>query len=63
MFFNPAGLGRAGTGGVRQARWGRQGKGKRGGVRVIYFLPVNRRGGLLPRHLRQEGEGRFDPGG
>ena len=26
-----------GTGGVRKARWGRQGKGKRGGVRVIYF--------------------------
>ncbi len=27
----------AGTGGVRKARWRRQGKGKRGGVRVIYF--------------------------
>ena len=27
----------SGTGGVRKARWGRQGKGKRGGVRVIYF--------------------------
>ncbi len=27
----------AGTGGVRKARWGRQGMGKRGGVRVIYF--------------------------
>ncbi len=27
----------AGTGGVRKARWGRQGKGKCGGVRVIYF--------------------------
>ena len=27
----------AGTGGVRKARWGRQGIGKRGGVRVIYF--------------------------
>lgn len=26
-----------GTGGVRKARWGRHGKGKRGGVRVIYF--------------------------
>ena len=26
-----------GTGGVRKARWGRQGKGKRGGARVIYF--------------------------
>src|SRR5437016_4558111 len=27
----------AGTGGVRKARWGSRGKGKRGGVRVIYF--------------------------
>ena len=27
----------SGTGGVRKARWGRRGKGKRAGVRVIYF--------------------------
>jgi len=27
----------SGTGGVRKARWGRQGKGKWGGVQVIYF--------------------------
>ena len=26
-----------GTGGVRKARWGRQGKGKRAGVRVIFY--------------------------
>jgi hypothetical protein len=26
-----------GTGGVRKLRWGRQGSGKRGGVRVVYF--------------------------
>jgi len=26
-----------GTGGVRKARWARQGKGKSGGVRVIYY--------------------------
>jgi len=26
-----------GTGGVRKARWSRQGRGKRGGVRVIYY--------------------------
>ncbi len=25
------------SGGVRKVRWGRQGGGKRGGVRVIYF--------------------------
>jgi hypothetical protein len=26
-----------GTGGVRKLRWGKAGRGKRGGVRVIYF--------------------------
>jgi hypothetical protein len=26
-----------GTGGIRKLRWGRQGSGKRGGVRVVYF--------------------------
>ena len=26
-----------GSGGVRKFRWGRQGSGKRGGVRIIYF--------------------------
>ena len=26
-----------GTGGIRKIRWTRRGKGKRGGVRVIYF--------------------------
>ncbi len=26
-----------GTGGVRKVRWGASGRGKRGGVRVIYF--------------------------
>jgi hypothetical protein len=27
-----------GGGGVRKVRWGRRGKGKRGGVRVVYFF-------------------------
>lgn len=27
----------AGTGGIRKARWARQGGGKRGGVRTIYY--------------------------
>ena len=26
-----------GTGGIRKVRWAREGKGKSGGVRVIYF--------------------------
>lgn len=30
-----------GTGGVRKARWSRQGRGKRGGVRVIYYYWVS----------------------
>jgi len=28
----------AGSGGVRKLRWGVAGRGKRGGIRVIYFL-------------------------
>jgi hypothetical protein len=33
-----------GTGGLRKARWGSQGRGKRGGCRVIYFWhPTSRR--------------------
>jgi len=27
-----------GSGGVRKLRWGVAGRGKRGGIRVIYFL-------------------------
>jgi hypothetical protein len=30
-----------GTGGVRKARWSRQGRGKSGGVRVIYYYWVS----------------------
>ena len=30
-----------GTGGVRKARWSRQGRGRRGGVRVIYYYWVS----------------------
>jgi len=26
-----------GSGGVRKVRWGQKGKGKRGGIRIIYF--------------------------
>jgi len=29
-----------GTGGVRKARWGRPGMGKRGGVRAVYYFAV-----------------------
>jgi len=30
-----------GTGGLRKARWSRQGKGKSGGVRVIYYCWIS----------------------
>jgi len=37
--FNPmAGDVIPGSGGIRKVRWGHQGKGKRGGVRVIYYF-------------------------
>jgi hypothetical protein len=31
-----------GSGGVRKLRWGVAGRGKRGGIRVIYFLARGR---------------------
>jgi len=31
-----------GTGGVRKVRWGMTGRGKRGGVRVIYYARTHR---------------------
>lgn len=38
LSYNPAaGAVIAGTGGVRKLRWGLEGRGKRGGARVIYF--------------------------
>ena len=38
LAYNPrAGDLIAGTGGVRKLRWGLEGRGKRGGARVIYF--------------------------
>jgi mRNA-degrading endonuclease RelE of RelBE toxin-antitoxin system len=30
----------AGSGGVRKLRWSAQGRGKRGGVRIIYYLRI-----------------------
>jgi hypothetical protein len=31
-----------GSGGLRKLRWGAKGRGKRGGVRVVYFHIINR---------------------
>jgi hypothetical protein len=54
-----------GAGGIRKARWALPGKGKRGGVRVIYYwavtpdqvlmlfmYPKNERGDLTPAQLK-----------
>jgi mRNA-degrading endonuclease RelE of RelBE toxin-antitoxin system len=30
-----------GSGGVRKVRWGRKGQGKRGGVRIVYFIQLD----------------------
>jgi hypothetical protein len=39
LAYNPAaGVVVQGTGGVRKLRWGLEGRGKRGGARVIYFF-------------------------
>ncbi len=36
--FPKAGVIMSGAGGIRKLRWGRQGMGKSGGVRVIYYF-------------------------
>jgi mRNA-degrading endonuclease RelE of RelBE toxin-antitoxin system len=46
LSFNPdAGLVIPGSGGVRKLRWAQPGRGKRGGVRIIYYL--KRRDGVI----------------
>lgn len=46
LIQNPqAGVVIRGTGGVRKLRWAAQGRGKRGGYRVVYF--VRRTGGVI----------------
>jgi hypothetical protein len=43
-----------GTGGVRKLRWGLEGRGKRGGARVIYLLSQCRHSVVRPDGLRQK---------
>lgn len=31
-----------GSGGIRKVRWSRKGQGKRGGVRIIYFVDITK---------------------
>jgi mRNA-degrading endonuclease RelE of RelBE toxin-antitoxin system len=45
-----------GSGGVRKLRWGRQAIGKRGGVRVIYYLQRPHQIWLLTIYAKSEAE-------
>jgi mRNA-degrading endonuclease RelE of RelBE toxin-antitoxin system len=64
----------SGSGGLRKLRWIRTGTGKRGGVRVIYFLRTTRgevvllalyatsRAGNLPPHIARQLKEAFENG-
>lgn len=41
LAFPNAGALIPGSGGCRKVRWGREGRGKRGGVRIIYYWRAN----------------------
>lgn len=44
-----------GSGGIRKLRWAVEGKGKRGGLRIIYFLaPANQRFLMLTLYAKNE---------
>ena len=45
-----------GSGGVREIRWGKEGAGKRGGVRDIYFNSTNKETWLLTMYAKSERE-------
>lgn len=48
MLENPdAGAVIRGSGGIRKLRWSIEGKGKRGGIRVIYFIAVTEKRFLM----------------
>jgi mRNA-degrading endonuclease RelE of RelBE toxin-antitoxin system len=48
----------AGSGGLRKVRWGLRGRGKRGGVRVIYYWAVEQEQLLMllmyPKNVRDD---------
>ena len=44
------------SGGVRKIRWGKEGAGKRGGVRVIYFNSAAKETWLLTMYAKNERE-------
>ena len=48
-----------GSGGVRKLRWSVTGRGKRGGIRVIYYAPVRRGQFWMLTLLREERNGKY----
>ncbi len=46
----------SGSGGVRKIRWGKDGAGKRGGVRVVYFNSAAEETWLLTLYAKNERE-------
>lgn len=59
---NPeAGVVMRGSGGVRKIRWGTAGRGKRGGIRVIYYLRT-RQGEIWMLTLYAKNEAESIPG-
>ena len=50
-----------GTGGVRKIRWGLEGRGKRGGARVIFFFHDMEMPLYILRGVRQERPCESDP--
>jgi hypothetical protein len=46
-----------GSGGVRKVRWGVAGRGKRGGVRVVYYLKRHDEVWMLTLYAKNEAEG------
>ena len=49
-----------GTGGIRKLRWAGSGRGKRGGIRAIYFWRARPRSRLHADGLREGGSRRSD---
>lgn len=49
-----------GSGGIRKLRWAVKGRGKRGGLRVIYYLhAASTRANLAAHALQQECQGGY----
>ncbi len=45
-----------GSGGIRKIRWGKEGVGKQGGVRIVYFNSSDQKTWLLTMYTKNERE-------